>query len=262
MSWYDGTLTAAAGQLKAILDEKLPLNDFWHIEDAGAGENIGVYHNYDPDNNVDYIVLISDNQADYASLALWAGWDSGAHAGTGASWSSATEYTIRKTAGAYGLSVLDHRFVFANKETKLGYYVGQLLRFDVTKNMPCMTVGDSTGDNNPVGRGPYATYVYWLCLADEVGVGRTVAPLGYSASESYFGNAYCLTSDGRYFLRETAVVNRTSLKLLGLLEGVALIGGDAQGLANLDTVTDENAAEWLALVPATINRGACLIRKS
>ena len=75
----------------------------------------------------------------------------GAHAGTGASWSSATEYCIRKVAGAYGLSVLDHRFVYVDKETPLAYYVGQPTRFDVTKNMPCMMVSDSTNARIALG---------------------------------------------------------------------------------------------------------------
>jgi len=266
MAWYDGTLTAAAGQLKAILDAKLVLNAFWHIEDAAAGANIGVYHNYDPDNNVDYMVVISDNQADYASVALWAGWDSGAHAGTGASWLSATEYTINKTAGAYGLSVLDHRFIYVTKEpTRVDfYYVGQPLRFDVTKDMPMMTARDTATSEFGCGTaGPAASSRYWLALRDEDGAKRSVAPTWYY-SDSAKASPFALTSDGRYLIRETPVWNLTSLKLIGLLEGVCGLGvSDYQGLANLDTVTDEDANVWLALCgPTSAGRGVALVRKS
>ncbi len=266
MSWYDDILTAAAGQLKAILDAKLPLNSHWHIEDAGAGANIGVYHCLDAAENVDFIVVISDNQADYASVALWAGWDSGTHTGTGASWSSATEYTINKIAGAYGLSVLDHRFIYVTKEPAQVdfFYVGQPLRFDVTKDMPMMIARDTATSGYGAGiAGPIAGGRYWLALRDEDGAKRSVAPTWYQ-TDSNKGFACALTSDGRYLIRETPVWNLTSLKLIGLLEGVCGLGAvDYCGLANLDTVTDEDANVWLALCgPTSALRGVALVRKS
>jgi len=144
------------------------------------------------------------------------------------------------------------------------FYVGQPLRFDVTKDMPMMNARDKTTSGYGSGTaGPATGSRYWLALRDEDGAKRSVAPTWYR-SDSYKSSPYAQTSDGRYFIRETPVWNLTSQKLIGLLEGVCGLGVTAyQGLVNLDTVTDEDANVWLALCgPTDATRGVALVRKS
>jgi len=260
MAWYEGTLTNAAGALKAILDAYLPLNPYWHIEDPNAGTNVGVYHNDDTDRGVDYIVVVRDNQTDYASLELWEGWNSGGHVGVGASLVSATGYTLRKASGGWGLSVLDHRFLYFKKDPvgqRQAFYVGQPRRFDETKNIPIMICTSSTVINTPVGTNPQDTGIEWRCLFDQDRVARTLYPyMHYNGGALQCG---IKSKNNRVWIVETCVFDSSNKWAQGVLEGVM----HARYLLNMvdgDVVLDEAGIEWEVNINS-IYQGA-LIRKN
>lgn len=252
MAWYSGNMTAAAGELKAILDVNLILNPFWHIEDAGAGANIGVYHNDDPALASDFIFVVRDNQANYATVEVWQGWNSGIHAGTGDSLASAN-YTWRKFLSVWGLAVSDHRCIYVNYENAQAFYVGQLIRFDDTKNMPVLIACTSAYASNPLGFLWAAGNCYYLVLYDENGA------TGKFFRQWYPASGYIKTSNGKYYLLETPVFQTTSLLLLGLEEGVCWCGL-ANGLVNKDIVIDTASVEWLSVYSGAPYE--CLIRKA
>lgn len=242
MSWYSGTIANTAGSIKAVLDTDLVLNSNWHIEDASAGTNIGVYHNYDAANNVDYIVVARDDQADYCTVELWEGWDSGTHTGTGVGLTVAGSYTfrIRKAEAGYGLSVFDHRFVWCHTGSFYMYYIGMPTRFDATKNTPILIVhtsyGGTTYSYNPCGHvDAYSSGLAWRGLLDtNRTAGPIIYPLGMSASAMQIS---WITSTGDYYLLEHPVYQSTTNHLIGLLTGVAYGGYYMSGLANGDMIT-------------------------
>lgn len=263
MAWYEGTLGAGAGALKALLDEKLPLNSYWHIEDPSAGTNIGVYHNYDPDMASDFIVELGDNQANYSICKLWEAWDSVNHVGVG---SSVTGY-IRKTAGAYVLSVLDHRFVFGvlGGSTPAAHYIGQLRRHDITKNMPVIIAysASNLSAQNPLGTHFATANIIWMVLKNHNGLATGIGLFHHYYGTSNNRALACFkTSDGRFYLFEDPVICRTTNRQLGFLENVASgNSGVAPEAANGDTILDTENNEWILVVTGTINADYSWIKK-
>jgi len=256
VAWYEGGFGTAAGTLKSILDDKLPLNTKWHIEDPNAGTNVGVYHNYDASNYVDYIVVVRDNQANYTSLELWEAWDSGAHVGVGKSLVSATGYVIRKAAGNYGLSVLDHRIIFVTLGAKYAYYVGQPRRFDTKKNMPLMICHSSSSTNNPLGYNPDDSGVEWRCLLDHDGVSRTIRP--YLHVNATIVESGIRSKNDRVWIVETLVFENSNKWALGVLEG-AMHCRFLRNMVDGDTATVDGTV-WLVVFSGSY--GACLVRKN
>jgi len=135
MAWNEGTMSQSAGALLAILDTYLVANSYWSVYDSAAGTNAKVYRNYDAGNNVDYYVKVDDNYANY---------------------------------GGYGIAVSNHRFIFIKLTDGQAYYIGQLKRFDTSKNMPCAIVNTGSGNtNNPIGYYNSSSSCGWACLFDE-----------------------------------------------------------------------------------------------
>jgi hypothetical protein len=240
MAWYEGTmLTNGAGELLTVLDAKLPINPRWSIYDAAAGTNCKVYRNYDAGANVDYCVKVDDNYAGYAIVELWEGWNPATHVGVGSSYTLHGTYTLRifKVAGGWGLSVRDHRFIYCEFSTYSAVYVGQLKRFDLTKNMPCIICNDSGGSTqNPLGRADQANNTVWRSLFDELAnVGREIRPNAYyNPSLPIF---HLKTIAGTYLVTEHPVFNAITGNLMGVIEGVTWMHCNADGLSNGDIIT-------------------------
>ncbi len=274
MAWYEGTMTSAAGALISVLDNYLLQNSYWSIYDGEAGTNAKVYRNYDSARNSNFYVLVNDNQASYAIIELWEGWDNVNHQGVGQSLklgsNGSQTLKIFKPNGGFALSVKDHRFIFINLVSCFAFYIGQLNRYDVSKNMPVFIGGGyTTLALNPLGARNYDSNIadcnHWRCLFAEDGSVRTIIPYGDKGFESYESAtpssnvlfASTKTSAGTFLVFEHPVANYTSKLTLGTLDGVCYLGRASQGLANNYIVSVEGT-DWLA-----VGGGGywCLIRK-
>jgi len=253
MAWNEGTMSQSAGVLLSVLDTYLVANDYWSVYDASAGTNAKVYRNYDASANVDYYVKVDDNYANYAKIELWEGWDSGSHLGTGNSLTS--DLYIIKPNGGYGIAVSDHRFIFVKLTAGQASYVGQLRRFDASKNMPTAIVNNATSTpSNPLGYYNYIGHAKWVCLFDETGsVGREIYPRSGNANRQEL-----VTIASTVILFETLVINNITYRVMGQLEGVCRYYTASGGLTNGQTVS-LNGYEWLVVDDGS--RG-CLIKKA
>jgi len=262
MAYTSGVATTAVGDLLAILDVDLIANDCWSIYDAAAGVNAKVYRCLDVTANVDFYVYVDDNIGTvYANFELWEGWDAVGHAGVGQSVTTinASAMVIRKDAGGYGMCISDHRFIHIDYVRYVATYIGQLVRFDTSKNMPiCISSGDPSGVLiNPIGHYNSGANGQWGCLFDESGTVRNLNPVGFTSASGL----KLKTISGGYWIPEVAVYNNTTKLIMGTLEGV---GGrtynQANGLVNADIVTVDTV-EWVCLAGDTILYH-CLVRKS
>jgi len=257
MAWNEGTMGNQPGDLLAILDSYLVANDYWSVYDASAGTNTKVYRNYDASANVDYYVKVSDNNVGFATIELWEGWDSGSHSGTGNSLTQINGYNmyIRKPSGGYGIAVSDHRFIFVKLTDGQAYYIGQLKRFDTSKDMPCAIVNTSSGNsNNPIGYYNSSSSCGWACLFDEDGnVGKILVTREHTSS-----NQSLMTIASTVLLFEAIIVNGTTKKAMGQLEGVGRFHSVSVGLTNGQTVSLDGY-EWLVVIG---NNYGCLIKKA
>lgn len=252
MAWYEGKITTdGAGTLKDILDTSLVLNDCWHIEDAGAGANVGVYHDYDPTSGAgsDFVVVIRDNQAAYADLELWEGWDSVGHAGTGLGITARGAYTLRlkKSYGNWGLAVSDHRLIWVMKSTFQASYIGQPARFNESYDTPLAICHSSyTGTTTYLGTPPLGYYdtdsTPWRWLKDETGANNNTAVNIWGRTDYY---ASFLTAAGTFALLETPVYGTTG-KLIGVLEGAVNGRGRCYGQGNGEEAY-VNGVKWIFL---------------
>jgi len=256
MAWNTGTMSQSAGALLSILDTYLVVNDYWSVYDGSAGTNAKVYRNYDASANVDYYVKIDDNYADYAIVELWEGWDSGSHSGTGNSLTQINSNTmyIRKPSGGYGIAVSNHRFIFVYLASGYAYYIGQLIRFDVSKNMPIAIVATSSGSTyNPLGYYNLGSYSGWACLFDENGNSGTI--LASRADTSSYQSLLTIASTVMIF--ETPILNINTKKIMGQLEGVCKYY-NASNLTNGQTVSLDGY-EWLVVDSGS---NGCLVKKA
>ena len=245
--WYEGTISNAAGALKNLLDIKLIANQHWHIEDDSAGVNIGVYHNHDPINNVNYIVVCRDNQTDFALFELWESWDSINNVGTGNSLvtipSSTHTFRINKPTGNYGLSVKNHRFIFYSLHEWAGHYIGQFKRANTTKNMPCMITYSSNSQSlNPLGYFHTTSNSPWVVLFDEANnIHVNVNPYGAGST-----NFFIITIKNECWIMEHPVYNNNNRRVMGWLEGVFNLQTTGQGFVNGDIIYVNNVP-WIIL---------------
>jgi len=245
MAWDEGTMSQTAGALLTVLDTYLVANDYWSVYDASAGTNAKVYRNYDASANVDYYVKVDDNYTDYAIVELWEGWDSGSHAGIGNSLTTINTYSmyIQKPSGGYGIAVSNHRFVFIELTDGRGYYIGQLKRFDTSKNMPCAIVATSSSSGgNPIGYYNSSSTAGWACLFDEDGnVGNIIHAREYTS-----GHQTLTTIASTILIFETIIVNNATKKAMGQLENICRYHSSQVGLTNGQTVSLDGY-EWLVV---------------
>jgi len=257
MAWNEGTMGNQPGDLLAILDSYLVANDYWSVYDASAGTNTKVYRNYDASANVDYYVKVSDNNVGFATIELWEGWDSGSHSGTGNSLTTinSSNMYIRKPSGGYGIAVSDHRFIFVALSSGYAYYIGQLMRFDTSKNMPIAIVATASSSTySPLAYFNSGNAAGWACLFDELGnVGSILYPREHNSAHQSL-----MTIASTVLIFETVVVNDSTKKAMGQIEGVCRYYNQANGLANGQTVSLDGY-EWLVVDDGTYG---CLIKKA
>jgi len=258
MAYTSGTMGGVNGDFLPILDVDLVANDKWSIFDAAAGINAKVYRCHDAVNNVDFYVYVDNNSISIAEIELWEDWDEVGHAGVGDSLTRVNGVTMRFEFGpgdGYGLCVSDHRMIFINYTDYRGWYVGQVDRFDTTKNMP-IYIGNNSSLLNALGHHDDGGISgQWEALWDEDGnVGERLQPY-YEAS----GDLYRKTIAGTYWVQELPVYNVSTDKLLGTLEGVGGYGYNLDnGLNNGDKITI-SGVEWIALGGGD---KWCFVRKS
>jgi len=262
MAYTSGVAGSAVGDLLAILDVDLVANACWSIHDAAAGVNAKVYKCEDAAANVLFYVYVNDNIGIvYANFEIWEDWDEVGHAGVGMSITAANgfDFLRRKDIGGYGMCVSDHRFIHIDFVRYAPTYIGQLVRFDTSKNMPIVICsGDNTGSLiNPIGS--YNTgAALWRCLFDENQVTREINPVGKASATGIFTK----TIAGSYWVPEIAVYNGVTTLVMGTLEGVGShLYLHRNGLANGDIITID-AVEWVALFGDGVGNYGCLIRKS
>jgi len=243
MAWNTASMTKTAGDLILFLDTYLVANAHWSIYDANAGTNCKVYRNYFADQHSDFYVKVDDNYTDYAIIELWEGWDNVNHVGTGQSLTTINgsyQMKIFKEASTFGIAVSDLRFIIVDFKNSAADYIGQLSRFDTTKNMPVYIGRLGIASYNASGYYSTSSSAGWACLFDEAGVSNTLTPLTRSASSMYIK-----ANNGVFWVCEWPVFNYATYNLLGVMEGMAWIYSTNNGLNKNDTIL-VNGVEWVA----------------
>ena len=243
MAWETGSfVTTDAGELISVFDVDLVANAKWSIFDAAAGTNCKVYRCYDAAENVDFYVKVDDNYTGYAVIELWEGWNEGTHTGTGSSLTTCGGYAMQiyRPIGGWLMSVRNHRFIFINA-TYCGTYIGQLVRYDTTKNMPVYIGSQVQTDWNTIVYYDSASLSAWWTLFDEIGSQRLLCSYGY-----YTSYKFIKTIAGTMLISETPIFNDTSKLVLGLMEGSMHLYDADNGLANGDIISI-NGIEWIAI---------------
>ena len=138
----------------------------------------------------------------------------------------------------------------------MGTYIGQLARYDTSKNMPVYIGAEVTLDYNPLGyyNSPYTAA--WWALFDEIGSQKVINPYGYYSSYKFIK-----TIAGTMLVSETPVYNETSKLVMGLLEGVMNTYETLNGLANGDIISI-NGMDWIAIGGATNPKYWALVEKA
>jgi len=278
MAWITEYRGAGAGQLKAFLDSIITNYGQeggygWSIADAEAGDNIGVYK-CQPDDASSFVLVVKDNQADYATIEYWEGWDAVAHAGTGLSMTYGfnDNYTlrVRKVVGVYGAAINKQRIVLCMLAAGLGYYLGYPRRFDESKNTPLFigTNANTSGTGYPQcslcsADGAATNYaIDWRWFKDSVGnVNKVAASWGAAlGSINYYGRWETWTTIGKLCIQETMVQEgEAPFKLIGVLDGVMGCAKSPSGRANGDTIIVGDEV-WLVLVGA--NNTTALVKEA
>lgn len=259
MAWSTGAVLNAAGAMKAVLDAALDTAT-WHTEDAGAGDNVGVYHNYDASTGSDFIVVARDNQTNYCTIELYEEWDAGSHTGSGCSLINDGTYTyrMRKTAANYGLAVGDHRFIWVQYTAYYSYYIGQLKRL-VNYNMPIFwghtsQTAVSAYAYNPIGATDQAGCRARLLRAWQGGSNNAALQIWGAYNMHRW-----LTSAGTGYFIETPISVLSTM--LGQLDGAVFGGSAISGLNAGDTIT-VGSDVWEVIVNAAGTKYYSLIRQT
>ncbi len=263
MAWYEGTMSNADGQLVNILDSKLPLNSCWEIVDTPATNERVYGHKFN--GNRDFCVYVKDNQIDYATIELWDDWDAENHQGVGESVTVIGSYTfrIRKANGGWGLRVTDNCFVLAVKGGGWAYYVGQVKRFDTSRNTPVFIGHTSYSSHTNYSNNPFSSSTFnsttstplvWVFLRDSAGVvGNRASGLGLCngisvASDINNSKWLIKTTAGTYIVFESVLTEHSSPKLaIGFFDGAFCGWVDASGLNNGDIISVEGVS-WLVVL--------------
>lgn len=260
--WHSGSFPDTnPGRLLAVLDYYLPLNSHWSIYDGSAGVNCKVYECKDTAENCLFYMKVDDNQADWAQIEMWQGWDAVTHVGTGVGVTtfSGTYYMrINRPAGGWHLSVLDHRLIFINA-TACGTYVGQPVRYDTSKNI-VMFIGESTGTSkyNPLSNLANTAANPWCKFLFDDGGGQG---LGIWDNNYVNKNTYTRGIDGAHRIIESHIINTISGLIVGALDGVMTMGTVSNGLARYDVITVDGV-DWMMINGDTATKYFAVVRKS
>lgn len=244
MAFYSGTGGTAAGALITILDTELVKNANWTIYDASVGSNNKTYKC--GVSGGEFYLNVADNQANYATVVLWEGWDIGAHAGIGQNSASSGAIYWRKTAGAYYVHLSDERVIYSCFGTSLNmsFWAGNCERFDASKNTPLL-IGNSsstgTGQNS-LGYGGTYSYCRWTVLwLEHQQVAQACANyFDYDGGAGGNGRLYWMEKNYGWYISETLVAIPGVSRLLGIMRGVQSLGTSATaqlGIVHGDTIT-------------------------
>lgn len=256
MAWYEGTISSGAGNLLSVFDNYLTLNSKWSIYDGQAGTNKKVYRNYSPDDYSDFYLEVDNNYSTYALIKLWQGWDAENHVGVG--YSTSPYHRINYGTQAWHLSVLDLNFVLAFPSNGNAYYIGQLDRYDKTKNMPLLMgldAGYSGSAYNVLGfLATYSGTLGFRLLFNHNGdpnIQTSVLGLNYN-STLYFKDTL-----GRVILEPLRIYELNTNKSVGRYERVVPVGYANNEFSNGDVIW-EGGNEWRVY---KANYGTCLVKK-
>ena len=234
--------TTAGGRIADLWDTIIVANAKWSVFDAAAGANAKTYKCEDAPNNVLFYVYVNDNQADFSIVEIWEGWDAGAHAGLGDSLTDVAlnVFHVYASQGVH-VCVSDHRVLLGCSFGAEGYYIGQPIRFDVTKNMP-FYIGSTDGGSHhgTFGRYEISTQIAWRTLWDHAGNPDVeIRPVAYGSS-----NQYCRTCRGTYVFQDAVVFEAVGSVCLGYLDGVVSFYTTSNGFSNGEIITGEDG-NWL-----------------
>jgi hypothetical protein len=262
MAWVSQYLNNVAGALKSFLDSIITNygqeNGYgWSIYDNNAGTNIGVYK-CQPDSNSMFVLVVKDNQADYATIEYWEDWNTENHTGIGNSMTygvnSSYLLRIRKATGVFNASINKRRIVLAVMALGVAYYLGYPRRFDETKNTPCFIGHDSytagTYPYNPLAGQytPTTPGASWRWFKNSVGaINQTLAITGFTSSNIFPRFDTWTTTGQHYIFESTAQEDGSPYKLIGILDGVMCVGNCPSGRANGDTIVVGEDV-WLVVI--------------
>jgi hypothetical protein len=218
--------TTAAGGLITLLDEILVTNANWSIYDAAAAANCKVYECATA--GAEFYLWVDDNQADYAKVAIYETWDSGAHSGGGTN-TSATDVRWRKSGHTLWM-VNDTRVIYAHEAGvhTHAYYAGQLKRFVPAINSPILVGAKASPSSggNPLGQGgTTSTDGVWLACNFTSSVVRTAYCIGRDATTGAIGIPFW-KAVRRWYVSENIVYQATENIVLGRLDGAMATGAD------------------------------------
>lgn len=268
MAFYKGYHKAyAAGMFITLLDTYLTLNANWTCYDAAAGTNAKTYRCTDGV-TYDFYVHVDNNYNEYAILRLWAGWDSGAHAGSGNSTANSFWRVVGQTSGSpymgWALRVRDSNFIYISQRAKSGgmaQYCGEPVRFNTAYDTPLITGGTAyTTYLNCLGDNGSASGSYWRLLQDDGGAtGKYAIPLGNDTT-----NKAVWDMNWKAFIFETPIYSTGSNLLLGYLDGVMNCQqpceSDGQsGIVNAQVLYEPDGTGWY-VVQNTTGPAIALIR--
>jgi hypothetical protein len=216
----------------------------WSLDDGAAGVNAKTYRCLDAGNNVDFYVYVDDNQADFSIIEIWEDWDNVGHAGVGDSLSGAdVGGNLLQVYSSQGVHVMvsDHRILLGASVGMQGYYIGQPIRFDTTKNMPFyLGTTDGGAFYGTLGRYETITNIAWRTLWDHSGnIAKEIRPKAYNSNYKF-----ACTCRGTYIFDEIVVYVQPELICLGYLDGVAHFYGTNNGFFNGMIITGEDG-DWL-----------------
>lgn len=235
---------AAGDRISDLWDAIIITNDKWSVHDAAAGANAKTYKCLDVPNNVEFYVLVDDDQVDFSIIEIWEDWDEVGHAGVGDSLSGADiGGNIFRCHAIEGVHVVvsDHRVMLGCSYGAQGVYIGQPIRFDVTKNMPFF-IGPTDGGTmyGTLGRYETITNLAWRTLWDHNGnIAREIRPFCYGSNQKF-----ARTCRGTYAFEDIVVYEQIGKVCLGYLDGVAHFYNTANGFFNGEIITCEDA-DWL-----------------
>jgi len=279
MAWVSAYKTNAAGQLKGFLDDIITNYGLegsygWTIKDNNAGTNIGVYQ-CQPDANSKFVLVVRDNQADYATIEYWDDWDTDTHSGVGNSmtFGASSSYTlrVRKATGVYAAAINKQRIVLAIIGGGWAYYLGYPKRFDETKDTTAFIGHNSYTSGTNYSRNPLAGTLggatnsgggEWRWFRDSNGnINRHLASRGsYTSGIAYYTRMDTWTPNGKHYVIETPVQeDQSPNKLIGILDGVMCNMNCNSGRANGDTIVVGNDV-WLVVVGS--DNTTCFIKEA
>jgi len=276
MAWVSQYVNNVAGGLKGFLDNIITnygqeAGYGWSIYDSNAGTNIGVYK-CQPDANSNFILVVKDNQADFATIEYWEDWDAVNHVGVGNSMTYGvnSSYTlrVRKATGTFNASINKRRIVLAVMALGMAYYLGYPRRFDETKNTPCFIGHDAATSGASYAYNSLAGQYYqnvgggvWRWFKNSLGaINQVLAVTGFNAgSVAAFPRFDTWTTTGQHYIFEsTAQEDASPYKLIGILDGVMCVGNCPSGRVNGDTIVVGEDV-WLVVVGG--NYTTCFIKE-